>query len=108
MLAVILHGAAADAEFGGDCLRVQPLQQQARHLPLPAGEALAPHAGDGLLHRRLQICTIGPGRVLGQQWYRLPPLLATQGMHQRKQRLQPGPFFRAQGLALVETTQKQN
>ncbi len=108
MLAMILHRAAADAERTGNGLGIQPLQQQSRHLALAAGEARPPHAGDGLLHGRLEIGATRQCRTLCQQGGFLPPVLAAQRMHQRKQRLQPSQLVTAEGAALVEAPQKQH
>ncbi len=108
VLAVILHRAAADAERTGNGLGVEPLQQQSRHLTLSAGEACPPHAGDGLLHGRLEIGATRQCRTLGQQRGSLPPVLAAQRMYQRKQRLQPGQLVTTEGAALVEPPQKQH
>ncbi len=108
MLAVILHRAAANPELHGNRLRIQPLQQQRRHLPLTPGEPIPPNTRHRLLHRDLEAGAIWQCRALGQQRLALPPLLTTERMHQREQLLQPRQLVTAEGTALVEPPQKQH
>lgn len=108
VLAVILHSAVANPERSGNRLGIQPLQQQLRHLPLPAGEPIAPYACHRLLHSTLEAGAVRLRSALGQQRLALLPLLTTQRMYQRKHPLQPCQLVTTEGTALVEATEKQH